>query len=115
MDPLALPCRKIRASLNLVNLGSKQYMTSCSFACLCYVDKYEDGSQDAVSIGEGLGTSGICHLFQAGNGPHHPFGASMACLRNVQPPGSGCKCSRHSPWLCGCRHQRHATRAGSHR
>lgn len=41
-------------------------------------DQYEDGPQDDVAAGEGLGSTGIWDFLQAGDGPVHPAGQSSA-------------------------------------
>ncbi|KAM4613843.1 phosphopantothenate--cysteine ligase isoform 1-T1 [Polymixia lowei] len=50
--------------------------------------QHENGPQDAVPTGEGLGTAGICYFLQTGNRPIHPAGQGSPGSGHLQTPGS---------------------------
>ncbi|XP_057703159.1 phosphopantothenate--cysteine ligase isoform X2 [Corythoichthys intestinalis] len=51
--------------------------------------QFEDGSQNLVSTGEGLGAAGLRHILQTGDRHRHPSGQSSESFGHVQAPGSG--------------------------
>ncbi|XP_055724146.1 phosphopantothenate--cysteine ligase isoform X2 [Salvelinus fontinalis] len=61
--------------------------------------QYEDGPQDVVATGEGLGSSSICDFFQAGDRPIHPAGQSSAGSVHLSAPGCGSQCTGYQTRL----------------
>ncbi|XP_048879232.1 phosphopantothenate--cysteine ligase isoform X1 [Brienomyrus brachyistius] len=76
--------------------------------------QHEDGAQDAVSAGEGLGPKGVCHLLQAGDRPGYPAGAGASGTGHLPPPGRGGQRAGYAARLRGCGDTGPRDRAGPH-
>lgn len=61
----------------------------------------EHGTQNTFPSGEGLGTSGIRHIFQVGDRCNYPARKGSTGSGNLQAPSSRGQCTRFQTWLRG--------------